>query len=945
MKLNDELKTFELTVEAMSNPIGIDILEPQLSWKMASCQRGILQSAYRILVASCVEDLETETNLLWDTKKVASSQSVHVTYNGAGLLSRKPYYWKVKIWDHLNQESAWSECSSWEMGLLQEGDWLAQWIEPVQEPVVLEDPINLFEMFSGKFNHDPEVVDRLHPCQLLRKSFDIGSEVQRARIYATAHGVYSLELNGQKVGNCELAPEYTAYDEYLQYQTYDVSTLLSTGVNAIGVVIADGWYAGRVSLTGDSGQFGVRLGLLFQLEIEYTNGTRDVVYSNETFRSSIGPWIYSDLFIGEKYDARLEKKGFSTANYDDTDWQPVHRAEHDFHNLVASYGDPVRAVMQIAAQSVIETPRGEIVVDFGQVIAGRVRMCVKGEVGTEVVLEHSETLDQDGNYLMNIMGRHKDQKDVYILRGGDEEQFEPKFTYHGFRYVKVTGYPETVSVDSFVAIVISSNLKQTGSFVCSDSRINRLQENIVWSQRGNMLSIPTDCPQRERLGYTGDIQVFAPTASLNMDVKAFLTRWLRNLAIEQRKDGQVPNTVPWNRSDRERDEKSGNSSSAGWGDAAVIVPWTLYQFYGDKRVLEESYSSMAKWVAYITETAASHTPDEFQGIDDASGRYRQPYLWNTGFHFGDWLTPSLSMNLDEQSVNMMNSAFLTKELVATCFFASSTDIMARAATVLGYEDEAKRYKELNQKVRSAFSGEYLRVDGRLKVHLQGIYVLALQHQMVPEARRSDVLAQLIGLIEENNYRLDTGFMSIPFLLDVLSSSGHEDIAYKLLYQTDCPSWLYEVDKGATTIWEAWNTIMPNGAILPVSQNHYAFGCVGSWLFTHLAGLNRLEPGYKCSRIRPNPDCGLEWVKATYDSVYGMIYLEWVINDGQITLNITIPANTTTEIYLPRAKDQDIKESGISLMDVKDIHIISEEEDYVCVQAGSGSYSFQYLYPH
>ncbi|PWV99447.1 alpha-L-rhamnosidase [Paenibacillus cellulosilyticus] len=936
----EEMIPVDLTVESLRNPMGIGVLRPKLSWKIQSSARGMLQGAYRIIVAGNDSDLSLETNLLWDSGKVLSDQSIHLEYQGRSVISRGRYVWKVMVWSSTGEASEWSRSASWEMGLLREEDWKAKWIEPEQTPVTPEETINLFVMFSGKYNNDPEVTDRLHPCQLLRRSFHANQEVVRARIYTTAHGIYHMELNGKRVGDREFAPEFTNYHKYLMVQTYDVTELLNAGDNAIGVVLADGWYAGRVSLTGSSCQYGDRLGLLTQLELEYADGSTEIISSDHTFRSSRGPWIYSDIFIGEKYDARLEQLGFSTADFNDSDWLPVHEASYSLNNLIADAGEPVRAVMTLDAHKVLVTPNGETIVDFGQVIAGRVRMTVSGSAGTEIVLEHSETLDQEGNYLFNINGRHKHQKDIYVLRGGEEETFEPKFTFHGFRYVKVTGYPGELTTDRFKAVVLASDLRQTGHFHCSDERINQLQNNIVWSQRGNMLSIPTDCPQRERQGYTGDFQVFAPTAALNMGMQSIISRWLDNLRLEQREDGQVPNTVPWNRSDREHDE-SLNVSSAGWGDAAVIVPWRMYEAYGDKSLLKASYSSMVKWVEYVITASADNIPNRLKDCEDPERLERQKYLWNTGFHFGDWLTPSLSMSLDGERVDMMKSAFQTSELVSTCFYAYSTSLLAKTAEILGYEEDAVRYRQLSDRVRQAFAEEYLHEDGSLKAHLQGIYVLALQHQMIPDNQRERLLDHLVGLIEGNGYRLDTGFMSIPFLMDVLSNNGRADVAYKLLYQTQCPSWLYEIEKGATTIWEAWNTIMPNGTVLPVSQNHYAFGCVGNWLYTHIAGIKAIEPAYKHFIIHPHQDCGMTWAEAYHECMYGTILSSWRKEGNIMTVDVTIPENTTAEIVLSGASIDQIQESGAALSVVPEL-AVSLHQGGLTIQAGSGKYQFKYF---
>jgi len=912
-----------LRIESQINPCGIDVRTPGFSWTLSSPRRGVVQSAYRIVAALADQPWTDATKYVWDTGVVASGQSVHIPYQGQALESRRRYQWKVKVWDTRGVESDWSHTALWEMALLDRMDWKARWIEPDQEPAIAEDPIDMMDMFRGKYNDTPDNVERLKPPQYLRKCFELSSEFQQARAYVTAHGIYRLEINGRRVGDREFAPEYTSYHDYLQYQTYDVTDFLVPGENAVGVVLADGWFAGRISITGDSCQYGNRLGLLLQLEIELPDGSRQTIVSDGQFKSSTGPLLYSDLVIGEKYDARLEITGWSNVNFDDSCWRNVTETECGFDNLVASYGEPVRAVERFPAKEIIHTSVGETVVDIGQVIAGRIRVTLRGAAGTEVTLEHSEVLDERGNFMRNINGRNKDQKDVYILRGGGDESYEPQFTFHGFRYVKISGYDGLLNVTDVTAVVISSDLRLTGSFECSDSRINRLQQNIVWSQKANFLSIPTDCPQRERAGWTGDIQVFAPTACFNMDVQAFLTRWLRNLAIEQTEDGQVPNIVPWDRTSRMRDEASGNLSSAGWGDACVIVPWTLYQAYGDKRVLIENYDTMVKWVDYVIKSAGP------------------TYLWNTGFHFGDWLTPSLTLSLDGKNVNMMNSAILTKELVATCFYAYSTELMAAISDELGKRSEAVRYRELNTKVRQAFAEQYLQPDGRLQAHFQGIYVLALRFKMVPETRIEAVFGQLIRLIEENGNKLDTGFMSVPFLMDVLCVNGRKDLAYKLLFQTECPSWLYEVENGATTIWESWAAILPDGRVNRVSYNHYAFGCIGDWMYRKIAGLGHLEPGYKTIRIEPDLDCGLTYAKAAYDCLYGTVSTHWTRNGNRWSLEVRIPPNTEALVFLPLFAKMSLLESGAEWESAEGVALEEERAHSLVLRCGSGVYQFAF----
>ncbi len=929
--MTEKVRVGALRCEYMAEPLGLGIVAPRLSWELRAARRGVRQTAYRIRVT----DGET---VVWDTGKVASGSSSGIAYEGSELRSRRRYEWQVMVWDERGESSEWSEAARWEMGLLDPEDWSAKWIEPEQTTVPEEPPLDFYDRTKKL---PPTDYGRLLPCPLLRKRFEAKGKARRARIYATAHGIYELELNGRKVGDQELAPEMTSYDRCLQVHAYDVTELVAEGANALGATLADGWYAGRVGLMGDNCQYGNRLALLLQLEMEYEDGSRQTIVSDDGFRSSFGPYVYSDLFIGERYDARLEKPGWSTGDYEDREWSPAREVERDRGVLVAAYGEPVRAVLTIAAERIIRTPLGETVIDFGQVIAGRVRMRVRGEAGAEIVLEHSEVLDEQGNYLNNIRGRFKDQKDVYVLRGDEAgETYEPKFTYHGFRYVKVTGYPPgELRVGDFEAVVLSSDLRATGNFSCSDERINRLQENIVWSQRGNLLAIPTDCPQRERAGWTGDIQVFAPTACFNMDVNPFLSRWLRNMSAEQRDDGQIPIVVPYMKGyENIIFPPMGTHSSAGWGDACILVPWALYESYGDVRVLAEHYDMMVRWVNYIEKSAAEGSDAEPSSVAE-----RQKYLWNTGFHFGDWLIPSMSVGKDGQTVDMMQSAFATKELVSTCFFAYSAELLSRIARLVGKEEDANRYAELNRNVRSAFAGEYLDEDGRLKAHFQGIYVLALQMRMVPDEARGKVLNQLVGLIEENGYRLDTGFLSVPYLLDVLCDNGRSDIAYRLLYQTDCPSWLYEVEKGATTIWEAWQAIMPSGKVTNVSYNHYAFGCIGDWLYRRIAGLDKGEDGYRRIVVKPAFDCGLTRAGARYESVLGTIVSEWRLDGATATQIVTVPPNATAVVHLPGANLSEAREGGKALLTTDGLISARQTEQGVVAEIGSGNYMFEYTH--
>ena len=939
----NDTRTTHLRCELMVDPMGIDVDMPHLSWEITASQRGVRQTAYQLRVAGSPWEPDNPTGFIWDSGKVTGDRSVHCPYEGPGLESRKTYYWAVRIWDQNDMATPWSAVAHWEMGLLNPGQWQAHWIEPQQQPAQPEARLSLTDIQGNEPSASAPPEQRLNPCPMLRRQFIARGDVIRARIYATAHGVYQLELNGRRVGDIELAPEYTAYERYLQYHTYDVTDLILPGPNAIGAWLADGWYVGRIGLMGDSCHYGDRLAMLLQLELTYADGRTQAIVSDDAWTCATGPLVYSDLFIGEKYDAGLEHRGWSRHSFNDDKWNPVTIVGDHPTPVVAAYGEPVRAVREIEPVRVITTAKGDSVIDLGQVIAGRMRMRVRGSAGTCVILEHSEVLDEAGNFKLNIIGRNKDQKDIYILKGGGEEVFEPRFTYHGFRYVKVSGYPGNVRAKDFTGIVLASDLRPTGHFECSDPRINQLQACIEWSQRGNLLSIPTDCPQRERAGWTGDIQVFAPTACFNMDVHAFLTRWMRNLAVEQQPDGQVPVTIPYSTSYRDfMHAISGADSSAGWGDAVVIVPWVLFQRYGDVRILEEAYGAMTQWLDYVAREAEQLPEGPAESDLSQAQRQRQRFLWNTGFHFGDWLTPSVSIDFKTGNVDMMQSALATKALTPSFFYAYTTGLMARIAAVLNKTEDQHHYSKLNRNIREAFAQEYIGKDGRLVPHLQGMYVLALQMDMVPETLQAAVLARLVELIEDNACRLDTGFLSVPFIMDVLCKFGREDLAYRLLYQTRCPSWLYEVECGATTIWEAWQAVLPDGRVTNVSFNHHAFGCIGDWLYRHVAGLDQDQPGYRHIVIRPHPDDRLTYALARYQSVYGEIVTHWQKKNGHMELRVNIPPNTTAGVLLPGAQMlHQVTESGHAIEAAEGIISSCRHDNGVTLEVGSGDFIFYY----
>ena len=890
----------DLRVEHCREPLGLWTPRPRFSWKLSTSDDGIMQHAYEVEVLR-----DPEGSLVWSSGRVASPESVLVSYEGPALESATRYVWRVRA-DAARQQTPWAE-SSFETSLLRRSDWLAQFVEPGQEPVTPDGPRRVDGDWLPPAHEGPPE-ERLHPAKYLRQSFELRDRPLRARLYATSHGVYTAEINGVPVGDQVLAPGYESYDKQLSFQTYDVTRLLTAGRNVLGVILGDGWYAGRIDFTGTSAQYGDRLQAGWQLVVHYPDGEPDVLTSDATVVSSTdGPVRYSDIFIGERYDARFDLTDWSSPGFDASGWKPVKTVPAP-EVLVPFTGEPVRRVMVLSPREILIAPAGDVVVDFGQVIAGRVRLRVRGPQGTVIKLEHGEVLDRDGNFFINIAGFNKDQTDYYVLSGDPGgEIWEPLFTFHGFRYARVTGYPGELAADAFRAVVIASDLEPAGDFECSDTRITRLHRNVVWSQRGNFLAIPTDCPQRERVGWTGDLQIFAPAATRNMKVISFLRRWLNNVRLDQAPDGLVPVIVPVSpfmhglSEQLSDDPMLSRRAAAGWGDAVVIVPWVLYERYGDRLVLEENYAAMTAWVDRQIRIAESELPARLRGrfLTDPEQR-RQRLLWNSEPNFGDWNAPSVRAE-DPSLEHLLAFADRTGEIIGAMFHGYSAELLHRAATVLGRDDDAKRYGERAQRVAEAIAEEYFDGNGNLAVECQGTYVLALAFGQVPAGQREAALSRLRGLIHAADDHLDTGFLSVPFLLEVLSANGQADLARTLLWQETTPSWLYAVDRGATTIWEEWAAITPDGHVGTASFNHYAFGCVDEWLYGRLAGLRPTSPGFRTSRIEPDLDADLDWVDASQDTPYGVLRVRWERDADDptlVTIHLAVPPNTTSALALP-----------------------------------------------
>jgi len=876
-----------LRCEYKADPIGIDVAQPRLSWQLRSAARGVVQSAYQVQVT-------LDGKPLWDTGKVASDRSVHVPYAGPALESSRRYTWRVRVWDGAGKASAWSAPASWEMGLLAPGDWKARWIEAAGD----------------------EGAKASQPAPMLRGAFAVKGKVRRARAYVTSLGLYELEINGTRVGDQLFTPGWTSYHHRLQYQAYDVGSHLRAGENAIGATLGDGWYRGFLAWRDRRAVYGERLALLCQLRIEYEGGRVETVGTDGTWKSATGPIRASDIYNGETYDARLERPGWSAPGYDDKGWEAVRVVEAPKGTLVAPAGPPVRKIEEVRPVKVLKTPAGETVFDMGQNMVGHVRLKVRGPAGTTVTLRHVEVLDKAGNvYTANL--RVAKQRVQYILKGTGEEVYEPHFTFQGFRYVAVSGWPGEPTLDGLTGVVVHSDMPVTGQFTTSNPLLNQLQHNIRWGQKGNFLDVPTDCPQRdERLGWTGDAQVFSRTAAFNMDVAGFFTKWLGDVAADQQADGAVPFVVPDVLSQNGR----GSSASAAWADVATIVPWNMYLAYGDTRLLERQYPSMKAWVEYMRRQA---------GESD---------LWTTGFHFGDWLAFATT-------ASDYPGATTGKDLIASAFYAHSTDLLQRAAAVLGKKEDAGEYAALLPKIKEAFRREFVTATGRVGENTQTAYALALQFDLLPEALRAEAARRLAAEVRTRGH-LTTGFVGTPYLCHVLHRYGYTDVAYRLLNRQEYPSWLYPVKQGATTIWERWDGQKPDGSFQDPgmnSFNHYAYGAIGEWMYRVVAGLelDPGEPGYKHVLVQPQPGGGLTSAEARLETLYGETASGWTLADGKVTVTATVPPNARGTVRLPAATLAGVTEGPSAVAAAPGVKAAAQEKDDVVVEVGSGRYRFVY----
>ncbi len=873
----------QLVCEYKTNPIGIDVVQPRLSWKLVSSGNDVMQTAYEIKVT----DLTAKGKLVWNSGKVLSSQSVNIVYGGSALQSMQRLSWQVRVWDNNNKATGWSEPASWEMGILDTDLWKASWITPASE-------------------QDLKVS---RPSPYFRKDFSSEKKITSARVYVTALGLYQLFMNGQKVSTDLFTPGWTSYKHRIQYQTYDVTSQLKAK-NTIGAILGDGWYRGNIAWGGNN-YYGDKLALLCQLQINYADGTSETILSDNSWKVATGPILYSDIYNGETYDARKEISGWANPGFDDSQWGKVSVLDHSKKILVAPQGEVVKAIEEIKPVKILTTPKGETVFDMGQNMVGWVKLKVNGEKGDQVTLKFAEVLDKEGNFYTDNLRAAK-ATDVYILKGDGEERFEPHFTFHGFRFLKLEGLSTPPSIDQVTGVVIHSDMKPTGTFTCSDPMINQLQHNIQWGQKGNFLDVPTDCPQRdERLGWTGDAQVFSMTAAFNFDVAAFYTKWMRDVAADQYPNGFVPHVIP-------DVLTKGEGGSTAWADASVIVPWTTYLAYGDKRILEVQYPSMKGWVEYM------------------KSRAEDDNLWTGDVHFGDWL--AFATNRSDYT-----GATTEKDLIATAYYSYSSGLLAKIAAIIGNNEDAKKYAQLSGDIKKAFQKEFVTPAGRLVSHTQTAYSLALAFGLLPEDLIPNAAKYLADDVKKMGH-LTTGFVGTPLLCKTLSAQGYDDLAFMLLNRKEYPSWLYPITQGATTIWERWDGQKPDGSFQDVgmnSFNHYAYGAIGEWLYQHVAGINidPEHPGYKHILLSPHPGGGLTNASAEFESLYGKIKSSWKLDGNDFVYEVIIPANTSATIILPQAKLEEVTINSESLIE-KYKDSIKEQSNGIVLNLGSGDYEFK-----
>ena len=883
----------DLRCEYLHDPLGLDIPKPRLGWILQSAQPNESETGYQVIVASSSELLAKEQGDLWDSGKVVSDESSHVEYGGSSLISREACWWKVRVWDHAGVETAWSEPAHWEMGLLKPEDWQAKWI-------------NASIIKPG----EPQTPSPVPP-PYLRKDFSLTKSIAKARLYATALGLYQLHLNGQRVGDHIFAPDWTDYNKRVRYQVYDVTALVKSGDNTLAALVGDGWYSGHIG-NGGFQAWGTVPALFAQLEVTYTDGSVERVITDASWKNHASPILSSDFMLGENYDARMEIAGWDQPGLDVKDWSAVTERTEAARALDGQVDQPVTQTGEIHPKSVKEPKPGQWTFDLGQNMVGFVRLKVTAPAGTKLTLRHAEMLNADGTiYTKNLRGAPS--IDTYICRGGGVETWQPHFTFHGFRYVELTGLPAAPPIDAVTGIVVGTDIPHTGDFSCSNPDVNQLQSNIQWGMRGNYLSVPTDCPQRdERMGWMGDAEVFIRTAAYNGDIAAFFTKWLVDVDDAQLADGQFTDVSP-----SPAGKGHGNGGVPAWGDAGVICPWTLYLMYGDKRILEQHLPAMTRWVDWCQANSTNLIRDHVQHPN-----------------YGDWLAQGAKTPTD---------------LLSTAFFAYSTSLVAKAYRVTGNAAAADEYQKLFEQIKLAFDQRYVQPDGHIQNATQTDYCMALKFNLLPDELRPKAAQYLADDVAAHHDHLTTGFIGVSYLLPGLCSEDKVDTAYRVFLQGTFPSWLFSVKQGATTIWERWDGWTPGKGFQNPgmnSFNHYSLGSCGEWMFDTVAGIgvDPDQPGFKHIIIHPRPGGDLTAAEGSFDSIHGKISTKWTLKDGMFSLQVSIPANTTATVELPTTNLASVKEGGRAVTLVPEIHPVQNGDGTTQYEIGSGDYGFTCTVP-
>jgi len=854
------------------------------SWAITSDGRDVYQQSYQLQVAE-YEDFST---VAYDSGMVSSEQSIGIHVHGFTFQEGRQYWVRVKVVTTDGRCSPFSE------------------------------PLHIITAFTSR-NWTAQFVavdskKETSEARYLRKDVHLSRVPIRAMAYTSALGLYEFSINGEVIGDDLFTPGWSDYKKRVLYQSRDITAYLQKGSNCLGALVGVGWYAGEIGFECNRNFYGDRTAFFCQIDLEYADGTIEQLGTDGTWRWAESPILFSEIYDGETYDANREATGWNQPGYRDDSWKSVQELPGMSDRLEPYDGMTVGVVQELAAVQHIVTPHGEHVIDFGQNLTGWVKFKVQGMKGEEVVIRHAEVLDADGNFYTENL-RSAKQTIRYTLKGGPQETFHPHFSFQGFRYICLDVYPGTIELENFTAQVIHSRFDEIGGFSSSNALLNRLQHNIIWSLKGNFLDIPTDCPQRdERLGWTGDAQMFVPTAAFLADTWAFFSKWLRDLVLEQRSDGAVSNVVPNVIMDQGMiDGVVGDTfGSSAWGDAATIVPWTMYLAYGDSAILERQYESMKGWVEFIR------------------GNATDGLIWEKSFSFGDWVA------LDAQEGSYLGATPVG--LVSTAYYVRSTQILAQSAKILGKTADANLYADLAEKIKEAFRSRFIGSEGKPKARTQTACVLSLVFNLLLEWQKEPTVELLSTLIKENDGHLTTGFVGTPFICQALGEHGRLSEAYDLLLKQDYPSWLYQVERGATTIWEHWDGIKPDGSMWSPdmnSFNHYAYGAVGSWLYTSIAGLRIDEeyPGYKKVIVAPHIGGGLTTAEAFHHSPYGKIATSWKIIDRVVEFYLSIPPNTSAHLVL----------EGSDLLDGDfDLSVFTRTDSAFMAEIGSGEYHLRYI---